>query len=124
MPCEAMSSPASSSSSETRNPIVFLISEERRVGEGEHERERRRHADRLDAELADRRTERRVAVIPYQTPGAAPSRISRGEANRPTASVPQMPARPCAESAPTGSSRLLVDREDAEDDDHAGDQRR
>ena len=29
------------------------------------------------------------------------------EVNRPQASVPQMPATPCADSAPTGSSRLL-----------------
>ena len=64
-------------------------------------------ADRLDGELADRRAEPASPKIPYQTPGAAPSRIRRAEPNSPIESVPQIPARPCADSAPTGSSRYL-----------------
>ena len=34
------------------------------------------------------------------------SSASRGLVNSPQASVPQMPAMPCADSAPTGSSSL------------------
>ena len=38
-------------------------------------------------------------------PSPTPFRVaSVGSVNRPQASVPQIPARPCAESAPTGSS--------------------
>ena len=46
--------------------------------------------------------------MPYQTPGLRRRRRRAGPIRRSrTESVPQIPARPCAESAPTGSSRYF-----------------
>ena len=98
MPVSAMSRPASSSSAVTRSPIVCLIAKNDRVRHDEHARER------VPTPSAWAPSWWKLPL--YQRPRVADtvSSASRGDVNRPQESVPQMPARPCADSAPTGSS--------------------
>ena len=63
------------------------------------QRERDADAERLRAQLAEAAACTRARRSPTPLSSA-----SRGDVNRPQESVPQMPARPCADSAPTGSS--------------------
>ena len=96
-----MSSPASSSSSVTRSPMVALM------------------AQNVAYETTN--TQPNAVATPnacapgwwrlplYHTPGSpmALRSASRGDVKMPQESVPQIPARPCADSAPTGSSSFF-----------------
>ena len=90
-----------------------------REGDDEDAGEGGGDAERLDAELVEG-----AAVDRGRRSPTPLSSASRGEVNSPHESVPQMPARPCADSAPTGSSSILSIAMHAEDDDDAGDRRR
>ena len=101
MPCSAMSRPASSSSSVTRRPIVFLIAQNTTY------ETTNTHTNAVATPSACAPSWWKLPE--YTRPGLpiALRSASRGDVNRPQASVPQMPATPCADSAPTGSSRTL-----------------
>jgi hypothetical protein len=98
-----MSSPASSSSSVTRRPIVFLMSQ---------------NVPKLIANTNVNAIEKPTTWaiswvnLPEYTrpPSGSPKALywaRRGAVKMPHEIVPQIPARPCAESAPTGSSMIL-----------------
>ena len=75
-------------------------------------------AERLHAELVQRAGVEKPAAA-----GGEPSPPARERANRPVASVPQTPARPCTATAPIGSSMpSRSTSEDADDRDHRRDE--
>ena len=104
IPCSEMSSPASSSASLTRRPMVSLISQN--IAKLRQKTNVNATAKPLDL----RRPAGRRSPSTRARPSGSPNPLywaSRGEVKIPHESVPQMPARPCAESAPTGSSMNL-----------------
>ena len=94
IPCELMSRPASSSSAGTRSPIVPLMMAKVTIEIANTTTKVKATASPWTPSWPSAELKTASPKMPYQMPGPAPSKISRGEAKMPTASVPQIPARP------------------------------
>src|SRR5919106_5356740 len=107
MPWVLMSRPASSSASGTRSPIVALISAKVASDSVSTTTNVPATPTAWTPSCPAVALIGASPMIPYQRPGLATSPASRADPKMPTDMVPQMPASPCAESAPTGSSRYF-----------------